>query len=249
MASSAGARPNLEDSELGNMLAGLSEESKALVGVIEVIITKQIKTELELIKEEIKKKDLIITNLKGEVKDLQEKLHSVETHMDSIDQYERNDTVIVSGPSLPEESAQENAKSLLVSTIKEKLKINIKEEDLSVAHRLGPAHQNKRRPIIAKLVSRSLKYDLVWACTNLKPDLYVNESLTPKRYQLLRRVLAVRRAHRQKFQQCYTKDGKIMIKLKNSTVRYTIVDEQSLLAFLDNYPAMLETYQEIANTI
>lgn len=236
------------DSELGDMMAGLSEESKALVKILKVIITKQFKTELEIIKEEMIKKDTVISNLETEVNDLKHKLHSFETHIDSIEQYERNDTVVVSGPALPPETAPENAKSLVVSTFKDQLKINVKEEDISVAHRLGPVQQNRNRPIIVKLVNRSLKYDLVGACINLKPNLYINESLTPKRYNILKKVLAVRKVHRQKFQQCHTKDGKITIKLKNSTVRHTIVDEQTLVAFLEKYPVMLDTYREIASS-
>ena len=98
---------------------------------------------------------------------------------------------------------------------------------------------------MVKLVNRSLKYDLVGASINLKPGIYVNESLTPKRLNIMKKVLAIRKQHRQKFQQCYTKDGKIIIKLRNSTVKHIIVDETTLLDFLEKYPAMNDTYQDL----
>ena len=115
-------------------------------------------------------------------------------------------------------------------------------KETSIAHRLGSSAQQKKRPIIVKLTNRSLKQDLVRACVNLKPQLYINESLTPTRLNILKQVLNVRKAHRAKFQQCYTSDGKIVIKLKNSTQKHTITDSTSLMFFLDKYPEMKDTY-------
>ena len=246
-APSATALPDLDD-ESSALLIGLSEDSKALAKVMQVMFSKQFKVELEVIKQELVKRDEEIANLKCQISDLKEQVENFATHIDSVEQYERNDTVVISGPALPPESSHENTKSLVVSVVKEHLKLVMKEEDISVAHRLGPARQGGQRPVIVKLVNRSFKYDLVGACINLKPGLYINESLTPKRYGLLKKILAVRKTHKQKFQQLFTKDGKIMLKLKNSTVRHTIINEQSLMVFLSKYPEMLDTYNEIANS-
>ena len=79
----------------------------------------------------------------------------------------------------------------------------------------------------------------------MKPKLYINESLTPRRRVLFNTVLQIRKAHRQKFQQCYTKDGKVIVKLRNSTVKHTIVDEKSLMSFLVKYPEMSDTYKQM----
>ena len=226
---------------MSHMLAGLSKESQTLVRIINVIIMKLFKTELES-KMKLWRKTLRSPTWKLKWKAFKVKL-TASKHIDNIDQYERTDTVVVSGPSLPPETAQENTKNLIVATFKDHLKINIRHEDMSLAHRLGAAHQNRNRPVIVKLVNRSLKHNLVEACISLKPELYINESLAPKRCNNFKQVLAVRKAHRHKFQQCHTKDGKIIIKLKNSTVRHTIVDEQFLLTFLDKYPEMMDSYQ------
>lgn len=241
-ASAAVALPDLEDNELGAMLNGLSTESKAFVKILKLVITKQFKTELEVIKEEIVKKGTEITNLKTEIKDLKDQIHSFETHTDNTEQYEHNDTVVISGPSLPTKTAQENTKSVVVTTFRDHLKINIKDEGISVAYRLGPAHHSKNRPMTVKLVNRSLKHDLLGACINLKPTLYINKNFTPKRTYIMKKVLAVRKIHKQKFKQYYTKDEKIVVELQNSTVRHTIIEDQSLIVFLDKYPAMMDTY-------
>ena len=141
--------------------------------------------------------------------------------------------MILTGTSLPPETTHENITNIVTQVIKDQLKINLKDFDISVIHRLGPKRQQQHnRPIIVKLVNRSLKQDLFGACIQLRSQLNVNESLTPKRRGLLNKILAIRKAHKQKFQQCYTQDGKITIKLRNSTTKHTITDEKQLLTFL-----------------
>ena len=118
----------------------------------------------------------------------------------------------------------------MTETIKEHLKLNLKPEDISVAHRLGTTQPGRDRPVIVKFVNRSLKYETMGACIQLRPRLYINESLTPKRLDIFKQVLAIRKQHREKFQQCFTKDGNIVVKLKHSTVKHVIVDDQSFVS-------------------
>ena len=157
----------------------------------------------------------------------------LELHLDNVDQYERRDTVILSGDSLPPETPQENTTNIVTQTIRKHLRINIEGSDINVAHRLGPKRQQANRPIIVKLVNRSRKHDLIGACIKLRPQLYVNESLTPKRRVLLNKILSIGKAHKRKFQQCYTQDGRIIIKLRNSTIKHAISDEKQLMSFLE----------------
>ena len=233
-----------DDIEVAEMLASLTEENKTLVKILKRVIAKDFKTELETLKDEIIKKDTLISTLTDEVSELKTKLYDLESHIDRVEQYERRDTLIVSGPALPVETQAENPTMVAVSTMKDQLKINLKVEDISVAHRLGPVSEQRNRPIIVKLVNRSLKYDLVGACVRIKPNLYLNESLTPKRLAIFKQVLAIRKEHRPKFQQLFTKDGNIIVKLKHSTVKHTITNHTSLMAWLDMYPYMKETYEK-----
>ena len=169
----------------------------------------------------------------------------MESHINRVEQYERRNTVILSGPALPAETPTENATRVVVAAIKDQLKLNVKEQDINVAHRLGPVNQQRSRPIIIKLMNQNLKYDLVGTCVSIKPNLYVNESLTPTRLTIFRKVLAIRKQHRQKFHQLFTKDGNIIVMLKHSTLRHTIVDHKSLMNMLDMYPYMKDTYDEL----
>ena len=74
------------------------------------------------------------------------------------------------------------------------------------------------------------------ACITVKPNLYINESLTPKRRFLFKKVWDIRKRHRDLFQQCYTQDGKIYVKLRASNHKHVITTDSDLVDFLDKYP-------------
>ena len=156
--------------------------------------------------------------------------------------YERRDTIIVSGPDLPKEELNENSVDVVVRSIRENLHINLNNSNINVAHRLGAKKsQNDSRPIIVKLQSRQTKYTIMNACVTVRPNLYINESLTTKRRSLFKIVWDIRKQHREKFQQCYTNDGKIVVKLKHSHRKHIITNDAGLTHFLDSYPVLKES--------
>lgn len=243
-----GAMATTSDSDVNTLFESLPEEYKTVVKVITEMITDRLSVKLSELQKEIAVKDKQISNLKSDITSLTSRVNDLELSLDSVDQYERRDTVILTGASLPPETPQENTTNIVTQVVKNHLKISLKDSDISVTHRLGPKRQQLNRPIIVKLVNRSLKHDLVGACIQLRPQLFVNESLTPKRRGLLNKILTIRKAHRQKFQQCYTQDGKIIIKLRNSVTKHTITDEKHLESFLQSYPEMMDTYQQSTST-
>ena len=231
-----------DDVEMNTLLETLPDESQTLVKIITTIVTNKLKNEMDTLKSQLAIKDKKIEEMQEEITNLKEKIEDLEDNIDSVDQYERRDTIIISGPAVPEETTTENTTSLVTTLFKDQLKLNIRNEDINVAHRLGARTSQRKRPVIVKLQNRSLKYDLMGACIELKPQLYINESLTPARLHIFKQVLNIRKEHRDKFQQCYTKDGKITIKLKNSTTKHVIVNQKNLNQFLEKYPLMKETY-------
>lgn len=220
--------------------ANLSGEMLALVNIISQVIQSQFDNYLTRLDNLNSAKTKQIDELQTKISALENKVFQLESLIDDVDQYERRDTVIVSGPSLPDETTMENPTEIIVNTIKHHLHVNMTQSDVNVAHRLGPKTQGKKRPIIVKLQNRAKKSELVQACITIRPQLHINESLTPKRRALYSVIRKLRAQHRHLFQQCYTSDGKIIIKLKNSSVKYTITSEQTLTAFLDNHPLLKE---------
>lgn len=183
-------------------------------------------------------KDQRIEQLETQVAVLEKKLTELDDKVDESSQYERRDTIIISGPVLPQEVNNERPSDVAVNAIKQNLHINVSPDDINIAHRIGKKSQTNNRPIIVKLHSRQKKYDIMNACITVKPNLYINESLTPKRLGLLNLLRNIRKNNRDLFQQLYTKDGTICVKLRCSNQKYFIYNEDTLNNFLDKFPVL-----------
>ncbi|KAK4297862.1 hypothetical protein Pmani_029746 [Petrolisthes manimaculis] len=185
------------------------------------------------------RKDEHINQLKTEVITFENRVSQLENQIDDVNQYERRDTLIISGPSFPQETNSESAADVVVDTIREKIKINISHNDINVAHRFGSkTKQNKNKPMIVKLHNCPKKEEIMSACITMRPNLYINESLTLKRLSIFKTIWNIRKLHREQFQQCYTRDGKIYVKLKCSNLKHMITNYESLRTFLDKFPAL-----------
>ena len=129
-----------------------------------------------------------IRKLEEENKDLRNIVNRLEEKIDDGDAYERRDCVVFNGDALPVAENGENTVLVASELIKNTLKINIKPEEISTAHRMGKKPVNQapdRRKVIIKLCRRDLKKDILFACKNIKPGFYANESLTPIRNTIL----------------------------------------------------------------
>ena len=245
-----------QSAEIKNMMESLDEREKTLVKVLNAIIKDTFNAEIQSLKDALNSKDKIIQQLSDKCDKLESKVSSLESQVEDLSQYGRRETIILSGPEIPTETEGENTTTVICDLIKSKLRINLKTSDISVSHRLGKARSSsssasqapsRPRPIIVKLVNRYMKYDLISACVSAKAGLYVNESLTPQRLALFRQVLWVRKEHKNAFRSCYTSEGRIVVRLKNSAQKYVITDEKSLLNFLDKYPTMKDSYTNHLN--
>ena len=248
-----GSKPEIP-TDWDKMIETLSEESQTLVKILNNIISDKFNKEFQDLKKCLADKDTEISKLKKDNKHLQETVDNLELRMDELEQYSRRDCVVFSGRGLPPDEEKENTNELVIKMAKEKLGLEIDKSDISISHRLGKPrtpHPNTSnstsmpaRPIIVKLVRRSLKYDFTNACIKKKPSISVNESLTPRRLSLLRSILAVRKQHKEKFKQCYSSEGRIFVLLHNSMQKFCITSQDSLMEFLGRYPNFMDTYEE-----
>lgn len=172
-----------------NILDLISSDTSKLTEEGKVIVSTIVKAMTIIMKE----KDYTVAKLQTRVGSLESKIAKLEEQIDDVEQYERRDTLILSGPVIPSEHSMENAADLVVNTIKDNLKINIVHADINIAHRLGPKKQNKDRPLIVKLQNRTKKSEIMDACVTIRPNLYINESLTPKRRSLFTSVWVIRK--------------------------------------------------------
>lgn len=148
-----------------------------------------VNTNVKAVQVIINQKDEITVKMQNHITQL-ERITQLENEVEEVNLYERRDTIIISGPNLPIEEQNESTVDKTISIIKDNLHLNIEHKDIKVAHRLGSRNtQNNNRPIIVKLHSRQQKYDIMRAYVTVKPNLYVNESLTPKRRSLFKKSL------------------------------------------------------------
>lgn len=195
------SKPDFEDT--------LSAEGRKIVSAIKMEIKKIHEDFLSKLEE--KNREILV--LKGDVSYLRGRVSQLEERIDDADAYERRDTLIISGEGLPPVVEDENTSTLACSIIKEKLKINLTSSDISTSHRLGRKPNDSQRPdrrkIILKLCRRDLKKDILYASKSLKPNIYVNESLTPLRNTILYVLRKMKKSHPNVIKGSSTYDGRV----------------------------------------
>ena len=193
----------------------MSEDWKKIVEAI----TVQMDALRAEFREFLQEKDKEITALKEEVTKLKTTVSKLEEKLDDADAYERRDTLIFSGPGIPAAQIGENSPQIICDLIKNKLNLSINRSDLSTAHRVGKKAANQqpdRRKLIAKLCRRDLKVDVLNACKQLKPDIYVSESLTPIRNTIMFVLRRAKRMFPKKISGYNTNDGNVYVWMKPS---------------------------------
>ena len=81
----------------------------------------------------------------------------LEERAEDANAYERRDALIFSGDGVPTATIGENCTSILCKLIKDKLKLNIQQSDISTSHRLGRksiAQGQDRRNLVMKFCRR-----------------------------------------------------------------------------------------------
>ena len=98
-----------------------------------------------------KERDDKIIKMEAQIRQMTKKMDKLELKIDDNDAYERRDTVIISGKAVPAVTNNENPLELMLSLVREKLKINISPSDISAIHRLG-AKKAKQGPDHRELI-------------------------------------------------------------------------------------------------
>ena len=82
-------------------------------------------------------KDERVKILEDKVDVLQNQVKTLEETIDSNSQYERRDTFIVSGQSLPVVTPNENCKSVVQELFRNHLNLNLDTSEINTAHQRG----------------------------------------------------------------------------------------------------------------
>ena len=224
-------------------ISGLSElETSNSLGVEGKALITAIRNEFQSFKEELTN----IVNAKNEVISLlQSEVNSLRKEVEEANAYSRRDCAIINGEALPPcTGTDENTGLLIAKALKDKLKISITENDLSVAHRLGPIPPGPGadgRKVIVKFVRRETKnYVMKAAKLNRNAGVYVNDCLTPLKRSLFYTARKMKRTNANVIKGCSTFDGKVFIYTAGSTsgsrdIRHLIDSRESLAKFCRDY--------------
>ena len=85
----------------------------------------------------LREKNSQANDLKDRVSTLEKKVEKLESLIDQTSQYERRDTLIISGEGIPISTPEENCKNIVIELFRQQLRLNIDERDVSVAHQLA----------------------------------------------------------------------------------------------------------------
>ena len=165
----------------------------------------------KLSKHEQERKEVLMENkvLKSAVQTMEGKVQQMKKACNDLEQYSRRECVEIHGIPLPKSTdVKENTNEIVVK-IGHLMGVDVKEEDISVSHRLSTSKNykgNRSTPaIIAKFVRRDVKEcyyrgrkKLKGRTTqdlglDVKNNIYINESLTESNKNLFKDALRVKK--------------------------------------------------------
>ena len=151
----------------------------------------------------------------------------LDDKIDELDQYGRRNMCRISG--IPE--SREDTTDLVVDLAVNKLKLNIKKEDIDRSHRLGPLNPTAKTPrsIVVKFNTWSKRKELYDARRDLKnTGVYINDHLTQTRSTIMH---TARRYKREKMiKNAWTSDGKMLCSDPDDNI-HVILSAESLKKF------------------
>ena len=227
---------SVDEADLPSLLSQLHGDDNAKL-IVTVMLNQfdKLRTEIANKNQEISDLHLQLNKLKGTVSKL-------ESTLDQADNYERLDTIILSGTSIPIHATGENCNNLVRELVKTKLKIELPLTEINTAHRLGKKPLSQvpdKRNIIVKLCRRETKRQLIISSRNQPSSsslLYISESLTPRRSSILYALRRMKRTHPTLVTGCTSIDGNVYA-FTNPTspgtrnVRHLLNDHDSLVKF------------------
>ena len=115
---------------------------------------------------------------------------------------------------IPPATTGEICSNVARQVLKDKLKIELQPNEISVCHRLGPkpkTHGPDTRPLTVRFCRRDTKRQILFTKRDNSDEattLHVNESLTPKRRTIMFALRQIRKAHPTIITGCNTLEGR-----------------------------------------
>ena len=186
-----------------------------------------------------KKKEEIESDINASFQFLEQDLHARMTNtqqeLDRLEQYTRKNSVRLFG--IGEQAEETSVETLAVQVLKDKLKIDVKENDIEIAYRAGKYRREgrrdviKARPVLIKFASHKMKVKVMKAKKEFKgSQFWITEDLTKQNAEKMKALNQMRIAN--KVKGAWTTDGKIKVRKMDDTI--VMISSQDEIQQLQN---------------
>ena len=201
---------------------------------------EQMKINTETILNKISEKDAIIEGLRNEVSTLRGSLNSLQAEfnqqkyeVDNLKHISNKDFLILSGPQVLK-SDQTPAK-IISATLKLKTEIDVREEHITEATKITPKKSTRNQnpnPLYKFKIPYKIRTEVISKLAIKKPQVYLNEALSPLKRNLLKRAREVKEALPEKIKSTYVKNGVLRINEVDGDTPIQILNDVQLDEYL-----------------
>ena len=187
------------------------------------IIAKAVKEAVgQAVESMLKELKAEIAALEGKVKTLEDTIEKVAAKANDNEQYSRRQNVRVMGFVEEEEEEEENCAEKFVNLCREKIRLDVNNEIVDRAHRVGKKEEGANRAIIVRLKTHKDKLTILWNRRNLRGSgFYINGDLT----KINQKLSYTARVTCTNVDTSWTVDSKIFVKRKSDGRRFQVANQ------------------------
>ena len=201
---------------------------------------EQMKINTETILNKISEKDAIIEGLRNEVSTLRDSLNSLQAEfnqqkyeVDNLKHISNKDFLILSGPQVLKSDL--TPAKIISSTLKLKTEIDVREEHITEATKITPKKSTRNQnpdPLYKFKIPYKIRTEVISKLAIKKPQVYLNEALSPLKRNLLKRAREVKEALPEKIKSTYVKNGVLRINEVDGDTPIQILNDVQLDEYL-----------------
>ena len=230
-------RPKPNESKKAGLsdFSKLSPDSQFIITYLKEFVTSTICQKIEEKNTEIKKLSAELKAVNEKVRTLEDMVTIQKYELDEMKYPENKNFLVLSGPGLA--SVAETPAKLVTTTLQSKIGLSIDPAIITEAKTITIQPRNPT-DATKKLVKFQLPYqtrtEITTKLANMKPNVYLNEALSPLKRKLQHRAFLVKKALPEKIRSTYFKNGILRINLKNGeeTVTKKIHNDVEMDEFL-----------------
>ena len=175
---------------------------------------------IDNLKKQTENKQKEITEQKAENEKLSKEIETLKQNtgakINDLEQYSRKNNIRISGMTETGLETAEDTMQIVMEKLNATMKdLELRNEHIDIAHRLGRKKKDRHRQIIVKLNSRMKRDEILRQRKVMKgTDIFISEDLTPLNQQVL---ACIRKKLPDEVDQAWSKSGRLYYKLKSDT--------------------------------